>query len=194
MESVYSLVLISVSLLLVLINGFFVAAEFAIVRARATRLDELVAQGDRAARTARKLYGELDTALSGTQLGITLASLGLGWLGEPAFAHLLEPSLRLGPWSAVVAHTISITAAFLFITLLHIVFGELAPKTLAIRKSEQTLLWVARPMRFFYRLAYPMIWALERASGVVLTLMRTEPASEMELAHSETELRMILAQ
>ncbi|MBI4457008.1 MAG: HlyC/CorC family transporter [Acidobacteria bacterium] len=194
MDSTYNLLLIVVALLLVLLNGFFVAAEFAIVRSRSTRLDELISQGSSSARVAKKLYSELDTALSGTQLGITLASLGLGWLGEPAFAHLIEGALHFGPWSSVIAHTISVTVAFLFITLLHIVFGELAPKTLAIRMSEQTLLWVARPMRWFYRVTYPLIWLLNGAAAVALRLMQTKPPTEHELAHSQQELRLILAQ
>ncbi|MBI3939259.1 MAG: HlyC/CorC family transporter [Acidobacteria bacterium] len=193
MDNVDSLVLVVVSLLLVLINGFFVAAEFAIVKTRGTRLDELISQGRSSAGTAKKLHAEMDRALSGTQLGITLASLGLGWLGEPAFAHLIEGVLQVGPWSTVVAHTISIAVAFLFITLLHLVFGELVPKTLAIRHSERTLLRLARPMRWFYQAAYPMIWFLDLAATVTLRVFGTKPAGERERGHSEEELRLILA-
>ncbi|MBI2820868.1 MAG: HlyC/CorC family transporter [Acidobacteria bacterium] len=194
MDDLHTLVLIVIALLLVLLNGFFVAAEFAIVKARPTRLDELSTRGSATVKIARQLQQEMDAALSGTQLGITLASLGLGWLGEPAFAHVIEAMLQAGPWSAVVAHTVSITVAFLFITLLHIVFGELAPKSLAIRQSEPTLLWVARPMRWFNRAAYPMIWLLNHAADVALRAVGTKPAGARELAHSEEELRLILAQ
>ena len=194
MDDVDTLVLIVVAFLLVLLNGFFVAAEFAIVRTRATRLDELAAQGIAGAETARLLYGELDAVLSGTQLGITLASLGLGWLGEPAFAALIQRALDLGPWSGIVAHSISITAAFLFITLLHIVFGELVPKNLAIRRSEAVLLRVAGPMRWFHRLAYPMILLLNETANLVLRWVGLRTPSEQGLAHSQDELRLLLAQ
>lgn len=193
MDNFYSLILIAVSLLLVLVNGFFVAAEFAIVRTRATRLEELIAQGHSSARTAQKLHSEMDRALSGTQLGITLASLGLGWLGEPAFAHLIEPLIQIGPWSTIVVHTISATTAFLFITLLHIVFGELVPKTISIRKSERVLLWVASPMRLFCRLAYPLILLLDKAAALILRAIGTAPQSVHSASHSEEELRLILA-
>ncbi len=194
MDTLYSLILIAVAILLVFLNGFFVAAEFALVKARPTRLDELVERGFSSARIARKLYEELDGALSASQLGITLASLGLGWLGEPAFAQLIEKMLSSGPWSAVIAHTISVTFAFLLITFLHIIFGEQAPKILAIQNSVRAALWVARPLNWFYRAAYPLIWLINVSSAVTLRLVRIKPASERELAHSEEELRLILAQ
>src|SRR5262245_33433064 len=134
-------------LLLVLLNGFFVAAEFALVKVRPTQLEPLVARGDRRARAARHMTRHLDWYLSAAQLGITLASLALGWIGEPAFAWILEPwILRIPGATPQVVHSVSLTTAFLVITILHIVLGELAPKSIAIRKSESTSLWVAVPL------------------------------------------------
>jgi CBS domain containing-hemolysin-like protein len=182
------------ALFLVLLNGFFVAAEFAIVKIRATRLDELSRQGNRRARAARRMVDHMDAYLSATQLGITLASLGLGWIGEPAFAHLIEPLFAgLGAYSAVAAHSASLTLAFGLITFLHIVFGELAPKSIAIQRAEGTVLWVAWPMHLFYRLSYPAIWALNGIANLALRGVGVRPVSGQERAHSEEELRMILA-
>ncbi|HEV8132166.1 MAG TPA: hemolysin family protein [Acidobacteriota bacterium] len=194
MDSLYSLGLIFIAILLVALNGFFVASEFALVKARPSRLEGLGAKGFPSATVAKKLQSDLDATLSATQLGVTLASLGLGWLGEPAFADLLEKLLYFGPRSRLVAHTISFTIAFLLITVLHVVFGELAPKYLAIQKSERVLLWVAHPMRWFYNLAYPIIWFLRPAAAISLRLVGMKPSSPAELAHSEEELRLILAQ
>jgi CBS domain containing-hemolysin-like protein len=182
------------ALFLVLLNGFFVAAEFAIVKIRGTRLDELVRQGNRRAPAARRMVDHMDAYLSATQLGITLASLGLGWIGEPAFAHLIQPLFAgLGAYSAMAAHSASLTLAFLLITFLHIVFGELAPKSLAIQRAEATVLTVAWPMHLFYRLSYPAIWALNGIANLALRGVGLRPASAQERAHSEEELRMILA-
>ena len=189
-----SIILVFAALLLVFLNGFFVAAEFALVKVRATRIEELISQGRRSGRVAKRLHGKLDAALSASQLGITLASLGLGWIGEPAFAHLIERLIGVGPWSTAIAHTFSITLAFLLITALHIVFGEQAPKTIGIRNAERTLLWVARPLDWFYRAAYPLIWLLNSASVGALKLAGIRSAEESERAHSEEELRMILTQ
>lgn len=182
------------ALLFVIANGYFVAAEFAIVKVRPTQLAEQVAKGSARARMARYLTRNLDAYLSATQLGITLASLALGWIGEPAFAALIEPFFaRFGHFSSAVAHTISITVAFTFISFLHIVFGELAPKSLAIRKPVETSLWVAHLLRFFYIIMFPFIWALNGVSNFVLSLFGIPPASSEEMAHSPEELRMILA-
>ncbi len=181
-------------LLLVALNGFFVAAEFAIVKVRPTQLDPYVARGNRRGKLARHMVRHLDAYLSSTQLGITLASLGLGWIGEPAFAWLLAPVLNLIPGlSPALHHSISLTTAFLTITVLHIVLGELAPKSLAIRKPEPTSLWVALPLYVFYRATYPAIWVLNHAANAVLGLVGIEPVAEAELAHDEEELRLLLA-
>jgi CBS domain containing-hemolysin-like protein len=180
-------------LLLVLLNGFFVAAEFALVKVRPTQLDPLVARGDRRARVARHMTRHLDRYLSATQLGITLSSLALGWIGEPAFTWILEPWVLLIPGATPpLVHSISLTTAFLVITILHIVLGELAPKSIAIRKSESTSLWTAVPMFFFYRLTFPAIWLLNHAANGILRIVRIQPATEAELAHSEEELRRLL--
>ncbi|HZK48739.1 MAG TPA: hemolysin family protein [Thermoleophilia bacterium] len=180
-------------LLLVLLNAFFVAAEFAIVKVRGTRVTELAAEGGRRARVAEHLVSHLDAYLSATQLGITMASLGLGWVGEPALAHLIEPPLdRLGLASPTTLHAASAVLAFAVITFLHIVIGELAPKSVAIRKAEATSLWVAYPLRWFYLVFRPLIWLFNSAANLVLRAIHLTPANEAELAHSEEELRMIL--
>lgn len=178
---------------LVIANGFFVATEFALVKVRATRLDELARGGDRRAVGARKVIDHLDEYLSATQLGITLASLGLGWLGEPAFAHLISPlAAALGlPDSSVTA--LSIAVSFTIITFLHIVFGELAPKTLAIQRPEEVTLAVSAPMRLVRIVFYPAIWALNGLAARSLRLFGLQPAGELELAHSEEELRLIVS-
>jgi CBS domain containing-hemolysin-like protein len=178
---------------LVLLNAFFVAAEFAIVKVRGTRVAELAADGVRRARVADHLVQHLDAYLSATQLGITMASLGLGWVGEPALSHLIEPPLTaLGIASPATLHATSAILAFGVITFLHIVIGELAPKSLAIRKSEGTTLWIAYPLRAFYVVFRPVIWFFNGAANMVLRMIKLTPANESELAHSEEELRMIL--
>jgi CBS domain containing-hemolysin-like protein len=180
--------------LLVLLNGFFVATEFAIVKVRASRVREMAEKGNSNARIATRIISRLDAYLSACQLGITIASLGLGWIGEAAFARLIEPLLRgLGPWAEPAAHAISITIAFAIIMILHIVAGELAPKSLAIRFPVQTALVTARPMQLFYRLFYPFIWALNSLAIGLLKLFGLPIVSESELAHSEEDLRLVLA-
>jgi len=150
-------------------------------------------RGSAAARRALSVVDRLDEYLSATQLGITLASLGLGWIGEPAFARVIEPAAaRLGLGEAAV-ESIGLTLAFTLITFLHIVFGELAPKSLAIQRAEGTTLAVAVPMRLFYGVFYPVIWALNDLARAVLRLFGLHAASERELAHSDEELRLIVA-
>ena len=181
--------------LLVLVNGFFVAAEFAVVRVRDTQLDAMVARGHPRALRARAVVADLDGALSATQLGITLASLGLGWVAEPAFAALLEPLMSwLGIESAGARETIAIVVGFTAISFLHIVAGELAPKSLAIQRPLPTTLAVARPLALFHRLSYPAIVVLNRASALLLRLAGVEPASEAERVHSEEELRLLVTE
>ena len=179
-------------LLLVLLNGFFVAAEFALVKLRPTQLESAGEEGLRV-RLLKHMLEHLDAYLSASQLGITLASLGLGWVGEPAFAWVLRPLLAwLGAGEALV-HSISLALAFLLITMLHIVVGEQAPKTLAIRQSLGASMWIALPLHAFYRATYPAIWLLNRAANGLLQLFGVEPVTEGELAHSEEELRLLLA-
>lgn len=178
---------------LVLLNGFFVAAEFALVKVRDTQLESFVLKGQRRAKVARKILHNLDAALSSTQLGITLASLGLGWIGEPVFIVLLEPVIRFfNVESPDAQHTIAVIVGFATITFLHIVAGELAPKSLAIRKSLHTSMWVAIPLDLFYRISFPLIWILNQAANWLLRRFGIEPVTESELVHSEEELRLIV--
>jgi len=180
--------------LFVLANGFFVAAEFAIVKVRSTQLTELAEQGSIRARMARKLTRHLDAYLSATQLGITLSSLALGWIGEPAFHHLLQPLFSRLDLGQKLETSISASVAFVIISILHIVLGELAPKSIAIQKPVHTSLWVAHLLHAFYVVTYPAIWVLNGVSRLILKAVGIEPAGEhLEAAHSPEELRLILA-
>jgi CBS domain containing-hemolysin-like protein len=179
---------------LVLANGFFVAAEFAIVKVRSTQIEPLARRGNRRARLAQHMIAHLDAYLSATQLGITFTSLGLGWVGEPFVAQWIEPLLRRGNiGSDVVLHSVSFALAFGLITFLHIVFGELAPKSLAIQKAKATTLWVAAPLNLFYVVFKPAIWLLNSAANLVLKMIGLHAATESDRAHSEEELRLLLA-
>lgn len=190
----YQALLILAAFGFVFLNAFFVAAEFAIVKVRSTRLDELVRQGNLRAGTAKKMVASMDEYLSATQLGITLASLALGWIGEPAFAELFAPLFAsTGMLEPVLTHTLALVVAFLLITFLHIVLGELAPKSMAIQIPESTVMAVSSPLILFYRLSYPFIWALNGTAAMFLRLIGIRPATEQESAHSEEELRLILA-
>jgi CBS domain containing-hemolysin-like protein len=181
-------------LVLVLLNGFFVAAEFALVKIRDTQLAPLVRTGDRRAKITQHVLQHLDRYLSAAQLGITLASLGLGWVGEPVFAALLHPLMEwLQIESEQMRHTLAFVIGFSAITFLHISAGEQAPKWLAIQKPLPTSLWVAYPLNWFYKVTYPLIWVLNHASLWLLRRMGIEPASETELMHSEEELRLLFA-
>ncbi len=181
---------------LVFLNGFFVAAEFALVKVRASQLDALIEEGDRRAKSARHVVEHLDAYLSACQLGITLASLALGAAGEPYLATMIAPIFgKLGLGNEGLIHTTAFVIAFSLITSIHITLGEQVPKILAIRKSVPAALWVAAPLRWFGTLFRPAIWFLNGASNWMLRkLFRVEPASEHELAHSEEELRMIFAE
>lgn len=187
--------LVALALGLVVLNAALVAAEFSIVRVRGTRVAELVAQGDRQARAVAALQANLDWFLSATQLGITLTSLGLGWVGEPAFAHLLAPVLgSFGVLSPMIVHTSAVVLAFALITFLHIVVGELAPKHYAIQATERIALWSAWPMRVFAFVCSPALWILNRASALTLRLLGVRSETSAQLAHSEEELRLVVAQ
>ncbi len=180
--------------LLVLLNGFFVAAEFALVKIRDTQLETLVSEGHRRAKVARRIVRNLDAALSATQLGITLASLGLGWVGKPVFAALLAPVLKYFNFDLAQADWLAFAVGFTLITFLHIVVGGLAPKSLAIQKPLPTSLWVAQPLNWFYKLFYPAIWLLNHAAFWLLRRCGLQPVSESELVHSEEEIRLIIGQ
>ena len=179
---------------LVLLNGFFVVAEFALVKIRGSQIDTLVAEGSRRAVFAKQVKDNLNAYLSACQVGITAASLGLGWLGEPFLARMLEPFFSLaGIRSPPVINAISFALAFSVITFLHIVLGEQAPKILAIRKAASAALLVSPPLKLFYSIFKPAVWFLNAASNWVLEhLLRVQAIAEGELAHSEEELRLIL--
>ncbi len=180
--------------LFIVVNGVFVAAEFAIVKVRPTQLAELAAAGSSRARMARRIHKKLDSYLSATQLGITLASLALGWVGEPAFAHVIQPHLGfLGTYGPSVAHSVAATLAFMSITWLHITLGELGPKYIAIQRSVGTAMWLSYVLRGFYVLMFPIIWVLNHSSNAVLRLVGIHPAAGTEMVHSQEELRSILA-
>jgi CBS domain containing-hemolysin-like protein len=182
------------ALVLVALNGFFVAAEFALVKVRATRIAELAAQGSSSARVALRELGQLDSYLSATQLGVTIASIALGWVGEPAVAHVLEPLFRSFGWAAgPVSHAVTVALGLLLITYVHVVFGELTPKWVAIQRSESVALLSAWPLQIFYRLFYPAIIVLNRSARLVLRLLGMRASSQSELAHTQEEVRMILA-
>jgi CBS domain containing-hemolysin-like protein len=181
-------------LALVAANGFFVAAEFALVKVRASQLRPLAKVGGWRVKYALKATAHLDAVLSATQLGITLASLGLGWIGEPIIAHRLEPLLaKAGITDPAAVKSVSFAFAFGVITFLHIVLGELAPKSLAIQRPKSVSLNTAGPLFFFYRLFYPAIWALNGAANFLLRCVGLEPASEGEHGFSAEELEYVFS-
>lgn len=182
--------------LLVLLNGFFVAAEFSLVSVRKTRIAELVAQGNASAQTVQKALENPDQVIAATQLGITLASLSLGWIGEPALSHLIEPIIELFPLELRpgLSHSLSSGLAFAMITFLHVVVGELAPKSIALQDPDKTSLIVARPTLWSERLFKPFIWALNGTGNALLRLVGMEPASGHQLVHSVEELKMLVTE
>lgn len=180
-------------LLLVMMNGFFVAAEFSLVGMRKSRVEELVAGGSATARVLQGAVGDLDASLASTQLGITLSSLALGWIGEPALAHLIEPLLQGLPAATAASHAIAVAVAFALITTLHIVLGELAPKSLALQRTEATALAVVRPLSWFSALFRPAIRLLNGLGGLVLRLFGLQPKSEGDQLHSTEELKLLVA-
>jgi CBS domain containing-hemolysin-like protein len=178
---------------MVLANAFFVASEFAIVKMRPTRVKELVSGGGRRAWILSGVTRQLDKFLSANQLGITLASLALGWVGEPALARLLGPSLTaLGRLTGVATHSLALGCSFVVITFLHAVLGELVPKAIALQKTEPVALWAAAPLRVFAVVTFPFIWALTSAANLFLRLSGLHPASGAEMLHSSDELRLVL--
>ncbi|MGB3019672.1 MAG: hemolysin family protein [Microgenomates group bacterium] len=184
-------------LLLVFLNGFFVASEFALVAVRKTRIDVLVKKGNKPAKLVQKSIAQLDTFISATQLGITLASLALGGIGEPAIARFIEPALHniLPQGAAVItSHSVAFVIAFTIITFLHIVLGELAPKTIALKKAETTSLFIIAPLTLFATVFKPFIWVLNEVGNLVLRLVGFSAPSGRQLVHSEEEIKIILAQ
>ncbi len=182
-----------VAVVMVIMNGFFVAAEFALVKVRGSQLDELVKQGRPFAKTARWLGDRMDASLSACQLGITMASLALGWVGEPAFARLLEPVFHaIGVTSTTALHTTGFIVAFTIITTLHLVIGEQAPKIYAIRRPELIVLWCALPLKICYIAFYPFLMALSFVTSKLLHLVGIEGASDHESPHTEAEIRTLI--
>ncbi|MFO1062692.1 MAG: hemolysin family protein [Pirellulales bacterium] len=187
------LIRIVAALLLVAVNGFFVAAEFGLVKIRISRIEQLVAARRLFAKTARWLAERLEQSLSACQLGITMASLALGYVGEPAFAQLLEPLLNsISIQSESAVHAISFVISFTLITALHLVIGEQAPKILAIRQPEMLLLWCAVPLKAFYLLTYPLMRALSISTTSILRLLGAKDGTESEIPYSEQEIRALL--
>jgi len=182
------------ALFFVIANGFFVAAEFAIVKVRPTQLAELTSQGSSRARMAKRILKRVDSYLSACQVGITFASLALGWVGEPAFAGLLVPLLhRFGSFAEPLAHSIAATVAFVLISALHIIFGEQVPKFLAIEKPVGTSLWTVHLLHTFYVTTYPVIWILTKLTNGALRMFGIRPGGEGNVVQSQEELRAILA-
>jgi len=178
---------------LIALTAFFVASEFAIVKIRTTRINQLVAEGNRRALSAKKVLNNLDEYLSACQLGITITALGLGMLGEPTVKLMLQPLLAQFEVSASMASILSFGIAFSFVTFLHVVVGELAPKTIALQKAEEITLLFSKPLIIFHRLMYPIIKGMNGSARLLIRLLGFKSISESEVAHSEEELQMILS-
>jgi len=180
---------------LVAINGFFVAAEFSLVAARRSKLDEMIARGDKGAKTVQTALQHLDRYIAGTQLGITIASLALGWIGEPVLANIFDQLFRtigLNP-SPTALHVAAVPVAFFLLTFFHIVLGELAPKSIALASPEKTARAVARPLMVFSRFMSPLIWVFNGAANSLLRLLGIEPTTD-HAGHSPEEIRFLVMQ
>jgi CBS domain containing-hemolysin-like protein len=179
---------------LVALNGFFVAAEFALVAVRKTRVEEMVHQGVKRARAVADAIAHLDRYIAATQLGITLASIALGWVGEPALVRLIEPLFAALPdtWRVVTTHSVAVGVAFFLITFMHVVFGELIPKSAALQTPDVTSLWVARPLIIFARLTRPLIVLMNGTGNLILRLCGFRAASPEEMVHSVDELLLLI--
>lgn len=190
---VTELIEVGVALLLVAINGFFVAAEFALVKVRPSRIDEFIEIGKPFAKSAKWLADRMEQSLSACQLGITMASLAIGWVGEPVFEELLSPVFNFLSLPDTAVHTLSVLFAFTIITALHLVIGEQAPKIFAIRRPEDMLLWCALPLKLFYVCAWPLMAALNWVTSVILAKLGLEGDAGHGEIHTETELQTLLA-
>ncbi|MBD8006770.1 hemolysin family protein [Bacillus norwichensis] len=175
------------------ITAFFVASEFAIVKIRSSRLDQLIVEGNKKASVTKQIISNLDGYLSATQLGITVASLGLGWLGEPTVQVILMPLFEKFDVPTSLTGILSFLIAFITITFISVILGELVPKNLAIFKPEAVALAVSTPLVCFYKVLFPFVWVLNRTARIVTRLFGVKPTSESEVAHSEEELRIILS-
>ncbi|MFX3619570.1 MAG: hemolysin family protein [Sporolactobacillus sp.] len=179
--------------LLIIITAFFVAAEFAIVKIRSTRIDQLIKQGNRRAKAAKAIVSDLNSYLSTTQLGISVTALVLGWIGEPTISRLFHPLFNWIGMSGALAATVSTVFAFLIVTILSVVLGELAPKGIAIQKAEQLTLALAFPLVWTHRLLFPFIWLLNTLSNLVMRLLGIPPNAQHDQALTEGELRLTLS-
>ncbi|MFC5465520.1 hemolysin family protein [Lederbergia graminis] len=181
-------------ILLIALTAFFVASEFAIVKVRVSRIDQLIVEGHPKALKAKRLINNLDGYLSATQLGITVTALGLGWLGEPTVQVMLNPLFQKLNIPSSITDFLSFLIAFVLITFFHVVVGELAPKTMAIHKAEEITLAFAGALILFYKIMYPFIWLLNGAARQIVRVFGIKAASDSEIAHSEEELRIILSE
>lgn len=177
-----------------MLTGFFVAIEFAIVKVRTSRIEQLLAEGKKGAASAKKVVTHLDEYLSACQLGITVTALGLGWLGEPTVERLLHPLFAALNLQGSISDILSFGLAFAAVTFVHVVAGELAPKTVAIQKAEAIALYLSPPIIWFYKILHPFIWALNSSARLLVGIFGIKPATEHELAHSEEELRILLSE
>ncbi len=188
-----ALVLLSIPALVIL-NGLFVAAEFSMVAVRRTRIEELVRQGVSSAKAVETALTHMDRTIAGTQLGVTLASIGLGWVGEPVLVRLLEPLFGFLPsgWGLVAVHSVAVAVAFFFITFMHVVFGELIPKTLALQTPDRTALWIARPFLVFIHVTRPLTVVMRGLANVIVRLFGFKPADGEAMVHSVEELTLLI--
>ena len=186
------LINIIIVFLLVFMNGFFVATEFAMVKVRKSRIETLALEGDRNAKNTLKVVKDLNSYLSACQLGITLASLGLGWVGEPAVAEMLMPLLNLFNLSESMIHSISFVFGFAIITGFHIVLGELAPKSLAIISAEKIAMYTALPLIMFYNVTYPIMWSFNHSTNLILKIFGISQVDEHEAAHTDEEIKLLV--
>jgi len=179
---------------LVALNGFFVASEFSLVALRRTKVEEMVQRNVRRAKAVETATENLDRSIAATQLGITLASIALGWVGEPILADLIDPLFNRLPhaWHGTFLHTVATSIDFLLITFMHVVFGELIPKSIGLQSAELTALWIARPLNIFMKIARPLIAVMNGFSNMILRLLGFQPASSEESAHSIEELRLLI--
>ena len=185
---------ISIVIVLIALTAFFVAAEFAIVKVRSSRIDYLIAEGNNRATSVKTVITNLDEYLSACQLGITVTALGIGWFGKPALKQMFDKLFVNLNISTQLADIFAVILVFLFITFLHVVIGELAPKTFAIQKAEQVSLFVAKPLIFFYRIAFPFIWVLNGSARIITKLLGLKPPKGHDEVHSEEELRLLVSE
>lgn len=192
MDTDHSTFMLFLAFVFIFLNAFFVLSEFSIVKVRKSKLEELIHENVPNAKLALKITNSLDTYLSATQLGITLSSLALGWIGEPAVVRLIEsPIKEFFSVNDIALHTIAVGISFTFITLFHVVLGELVPKSIAIAKTEKIVLFVAKPLHAFWLLFLPFIKIFDILAKTILNIIGIKPASENEIAHSEEEIKII---